>query len=97
MPDSHRIDWIVCPYCTVMHDATTNVSSDHGAPPVNGDCNVCGRCARVSIYDFSEKNGLRLPTNEEMDHFMADADTLRAIAAVRQTRWHIQRTKTPVN
>jgi hypothetical protein len=93
----HRIDWIVCPYCTVSHDGALNVDLEDGAPPVDGDANICGKCAHVSIYDSTVKGGLRLPTPEETETLSQEPEIVRAIQIAKQARWTIQRQKAGAN
>lgn len=94
-PTSHRIGWIMCPYCTVLHDGAMNVKDQ--ALPVDGDANVCGKCFQVSIYDSTVQNGLRLPTPDEKDELMADPDIRRAISVARSSRHLIQRKRARAN
>lgn len=92
---SHRVGWIMCPYCTVLHDAATGLKDQ--PHPADGDCNVCGKCFQVSIYDSSAPNGLRLPTIEEREEVMADSEVRRAISVARSSRHIIRRTRSVSN
>jgi hypothetical protein len=93
----HRIKWIVCPYCSIPHDGALNTDLEDGAPPVDGDVNICGKCVHVSIYDSTAQGGLRLPTPEETEAFSQEPEIVRAIQIAKQARWTIQRGKAPVN
>jgi len=85
MAESHKIAWIMCPYCTDLHDGTLH-AGEEDALPVDGDANVCGRCARVSIYDSTVPGGLRVPTAEEQEVIDNDEDIERAVHIVQVAR-----------
>jgi hypothetical protein len=94
-PTSHRIGWIMCPYCTVLHDGAMGLKDQ--ALPVDGDANICGKCFQVSVYDSSAPHGLRLPTLDEKDELMADPEIRRAISIARSSRHIIQRKRAKAN
>jgi hypothetical protein len=94
-PTTHRIAFIVCPYCGVIHDGAVNVEDQ--AAPTDGDYNVCGKCCRVTIYDSSVLNGLRLPTLDEQEEALANPDIKRAVSIARSVRHIVQRKRVRAN
>lgn len=78
----HRIDLLICPWCSVHHDCASEVTGE-SSPPEDGNINICFDCTGLSLYDSTVHGGLRKMTPEEQRQATADPDVRSAITAVR--------------
>jgi hypothetical protein len=85
-----RIDKIICPWCTSIHDCASGIEANE-RPPEDGDTNICIRCECISIYDSTVPGGLRLPTDVELVEAMDDEEVQKTLWALNQTHYLIKK------
>jgi hypothetical protein len=71
-----------CLNCGHPLDRATSATGDHTAKP--GDVTLCIRCSHIMI--FTDEMGFRDPTEKELADIAADADVMRAAAALARMR-----------
>jgi hypothetical protein len=61
---------LVCPICRAVHEASANLTGPEA--PEDGDVSMCIMCGGISVYDASKPEGLRFPTDGELEMFSKD-------------------------
>jgi hypothetical protein len=65
-----------CPRCGSKNNGYTQATGDERAPEP-GDVSLCWECGGMNI--FTDDGKVRLPTEEERNHLLAQPDVLEAM------------------
>lgn len=84
----HHVDWSMCPYCGVVHDAAMNMTGTEA--PTDGDPGICIVCLRVAVFEAGHLGGRRIPTNAEIAKFSHDTVLMATLDAMVSARRRIE-------